>query len=80
MAASMEDLRNWFRHGAASGHRYMIVLCDTYDWEDYSKYADSRQGAQEIVDNPGDMTRVMEVYDLEASMETQLAEYRAWHL
>ncbi len=80
MAASIQDLRNWFRHGAASGHKYMVVLCDTYDWEDYARYANSEEGAREIVNNPGDMTRVMEVYDLEASMDLQMAQTRTWCL
>lgn len=80
MAATKADLRGWFRHGVASGHKYLIVLCDTYDWEDYDKYADSREGALEIVASPGDMTKIMEVYDLTMDMEAQMAERRAWHL
>lgn len=80
MAATKDDLRRWFQHGVASGHRYMVVLCDTYDWEDYDKYADTRERALEIVASPGDMQKVMEVYDLNMDMEAQMAEHRAWHL
>jgi hypothetical protein len=73
MAASLQDVRNWFQDGVAAGHRYLIVLCDTFAWEDYPRYAGSREEAQEIVDNPGNMTRVMEFYDLGSTMEDQIA-------
>lgn len=80
MAATKDDLRRWFRHGVAEGQAYLIVLCDTFDWDDYPKYAARKDWAQQIVDNPGDMQKVMEVYDLNMDMETQMTERRAWHL
>ena len=79
MGTTKDDLRNWFRHGVASDHKYLIVLCDTFDWTDYDKYADTAVQAKAITSNPGSMQKVMEVYDLTMDMETQLAERGAWH-
>lgn len=80
MAASKEDLRNWFRLAEGTENTHMIILCDTFDWTDFPIYVESRERAYEWLLHPGDMKRVMEVYDLNMDMETQMAEHRAWHL
>ncbi len=81
MAATKDELRRWFEvTKARPGTTHMVVLCDTYDWSDYPYACYSRDHAQRIVDHPGDMQQVMEVYDLNADMEEQMAEHRAWRL
>jgi hypothetical protein len=83
LAATKDDLRHWFQKGRFSSerpYRYMVIRCDTFDWTDYPSYYETAADAKAITSNPGDMQRVMEVYDLHADMETQLAEHRAWHL
>ena len=59
----------------------MIVVCDTWDHEDYPVYVqegeDPRARAGEYTEK--NMQRVMEVYALHLDMESQLAEHRACH-
>jgi hypothetical protein len=41
MAASREDIESWFDRGVTDNRKYMIVKCDTFDYEDYPSYCDT---------------------------------------
>lgn len=73
--------REWLDRGVHDKHAFMLVVCDTFDWEDYPVYADSltelKQKAEEH--HGPNMQKVMECYDLSMPHEPQLAELRAWH-
>ena len=58
----------------------MLVICDTYDYDDYPVYANTAADCMIKYNNPGQMQRVMEVYDLAADKEAQLNEARAMRL
>ena len=85
IAAGKEDLRKWFIEGVEQGKLYMLVVYDSMehlDGPDSPYYADSISRAHSILsafDNDP-MCKVMEVYDLTADMEAQLAVKRAWNL
>ena len=59
----------------------MIVVCDTFSYDDYPVYVepteDVRKKAAKF--NGPNMQRVMEVYSLSMDMETQMLETRAFH-
>lgn len=77
MATSKEDIRTWFKRGVSEKDpHYMIVVCDTFDHEDYPVFARTEEEARKLVKDPGEMQRVMEVYDLRKPMDVQLAEPR----
>lgn len=38
MAASKYDITCWFQDGVVNGKTHMIIICDTYDYEDYPVY------------------------------------------
>ena len=82
MAASKGLISSWFDEGKSQGYQYMIVVCDTFDHEDYPVYAKGATECYEKYDqhNFQNMQRVMEVYDLGQSKQDQLNEYRAFHL
>ena len=82
MAASKGMIREWLRRGKESGATHVIIVCDTWDYEDYPSYINPGESVQEKLDyyQRADMQRVMEVYDLSMDIESQLAEGRAWHL
>lgn len=76
-AATIHDLKRWFDEGQKEGALYMIVVCDTYDHDDYpvhifhfdhfwKKYDEYASGEN--------MQRIMEVYDLSKSWESQSTE------
>lgn len=82
MGTTKEDLKKWFDRGKANGKAFMIVACDTYDWEDYPIYcADADEARRQYRDHDGkNMQKVMEVYDLNMDRDAQLDEHRANHL
>lgn len=69
-----DDLRRWFKAGKEEGASHMIVVCDTFDWEDYPVYVKSGQDVREVAEeyNGKNMQRLMEVYNLQVDMEIQL--------
>lgn len=82
MAASREGLELWFNMGLGGGWKRMIVWCDTYDFEDYPEYTDTTgQDLREYTssENGKNMKKLMEVYDLTAPLEPQMAERRAFN-
>lgn len=80
MAASKQDIECWFRRGLADGKAYMVIVCDTYDHSDYPCYFSDAESARHKKANPGEMQRVMEVYDLAADMDEQMSQHRAMAL
>lgn len=38
MAASKEDVDRWIETAKKNGDRYVISVCDTFDWDDYPVY------------------------------------------
>lgn len=81
MATTQQDIRRWFKDGKKMGATHMIVVCDTWDWEDYPAYVmstdDVRKKYAEL--NGPNMQKVMEVYSLKRDMESQLSECRCFH-
>ena len=80
MAASKQDIRDWFQRGVGGGATHMIIVCDTFDQEDYPVYVKPGEDPHEQAkDYRGEFSRVMEVYAMHLDMEAQLAEERAFH-
>lgn len=79
MACTKQDIRDWFLRGVSDGKTHMIIVCDTYDHEDYPVYCSSIEDAHKQYDdhNGVNMQTVMEVYNLSQDMESQLNEHRA---
>ena len=73
MAASLETIKSHFSLGLANGATHMVMVCDTFDYEDYPVYVEDGQSVQEVVDqyNSASMQRVMEVYKLSLGWEAQ---------
>jgi hypothetical protein len=78
--ATKEDIKDWFNRGEAMGAKHMLVMCDTYDHDDYPVFTHSDSECIAKYQNPGAMQRVMEVYDLSADKEEQLNCDRAMNL
>jgi hypothetical protein len=83
-AATVDTIRGWFKVGIETGQTHMLVVCDTFDWEDYPVYVPPDKNVDEVVPcfmpSADNMQQVMEVYDLRNDMEAQLLPgVRAWH-
>ena len=81
MASTKDDIRRWFKAGIEQNATHMIVVCDTFDHEDYPVYIQPDRDFQKQYNqyNNKDMQRIMEVYNLAIDMEQQIAEPRAHH-
>jgi cytochrome oxidase assembly protein ShyY1 len=81
MSTSREDIREWFKRGKKQKATHLIVVCDTYDHEDYPVFVTKEQDAKtEVNKRDGvNMAKVMEVYNLSMDIETQLKEHRSFN-
>ncbi|MDP3710616.1 MAG: hypothetical protein Q8R29_02715 [bacterium] len=83
MATTKEDIRGWFEDGVKKGATHMIVVCDTYDHEDFPVYVMPGESVHKEFDKHREpnihMEKVMEVYSLDVDMEFQLNERMAFH-
>lgn len=82
MGATRSEIASWFDRGAAQGAAFMIVWCDTFDYEDYPAYFNSAEEAQESLDKEDgtNMQKAMEVYDLNQPRDSQLKISKCWAL
>jgi hypothetical protein len=80
MPTTKEDIKVWFERGLAQKQEFLIVVCDSFDWEDYPVFATKDNFSEKYKSHDGvNMQRIMEVYDLSLDMHTQLNERRAFH-
>lgn len=81
MAATMTDLTTWFDYGVEIGATHMVVVCDTYDYEDYPVYVDPSEDVHAVEGKfrAASMQKVMEVYNLSMSRDAQMRERRAFN-
>lgn len=97
MTATKQDIREWLaREVTPVGQKvkdctHMLVVCDTFDNEDYPVYIEKSQDIRKVGKvevnvrkvvaefNGKNMQRVMEVYSFNYDIEDQLSEHRAFH-
>lgn len=80
MGTTRQEIERWFDRGVAQGATHLVVVCDTYDWGDYPVYVTANESVHEVVEQyTGNMQKVMEVYKLSMSKETQMAQHRAFN-
>jgi hypothetical protein len=83
MATTKAEIREWLEEGKKKNTTHMLVVCDTFDWEDYPVYV--RPGESVIDKFEGykkghhEMQKVMEVYALHLDWNMQLSEGRSFH-
>lgn len=80
MPTSKEDIKGWIKRGQDQGATHLIVVCDTFDWEDYPVYVMSTDNVREKYNyyNGPNMQKVMEVYNLSKDIEKQVNQHRAF--
>lgn len=84
MAATRNDILGWLTDPAYvqllgdDDSRYCIIVCDTFDWEDYPVYATDEDDVRKQIAELGPMQKVMEVYDLLGDIPKQMDMKRAY--
>lgn len=76
-----EDIREWFRRGVDCGATHLIVMRDTFSYEDYPIYIMPGQDPRYDVSirNGSNMQNVVEVYNMSKPIEPQLDERRSFN-
>ena len=79
---TQQDIERWFDQGVSNGATHLIVVCDTFDHDDYPAYVARGTDFYTVYDNYNgkNMQRIMEVYDLAADKAAQLGEHRAFRM
>jgi hypothetical protein len=77
--AKKDEISQWFDLGVKKKKARMVIVCDTYDHNDYFVFLDDDVFWDEYPKYCKNMQKIMEVYDLRLSKESQLSEIRAWH-
>lgn len=82
MSTSQEDIRQWLERAKQNNATHLIVVCDTYDWDDYPVEVTSTENIHECIAkyNGKNMQKIMEVYNLKLDIEKQLNEGRSYNL
>ena len=79
---TQEDITRWLTRGEAQGARWMIVVCDTFDYCDYPVFIKTEEEfwGEYARHNGHNMQRIRGVYDLQMDTEQQLSAHRAMNL
>jgi len=80
-AVTREEISEWFDEGVTKGATHLIVVVDTFDYEDYPVYVIPGENASAKYEeyNRKNMQSVMEVYCLTRDKEKQLNERRSFN-
>ena len=78
MAVSLEGFNKWISRGKERGHKYMISVCDTFDYDDYPIYCDSLEELKDECDKHDgkNMQRINEVIYLSTEKEINWLELK----
>jgi hypothetical protein len=73
------EIRAWLRRAKLEGATHLLVVCDTFDWDDYPVPVMPGQDVRDVAKqyDRNNMQKIMECYDLSKDIEAQLAEPRA---
>lgn len=81
MGTTQEDIRRWLERGKDQGATHLIVVCDTFDHDDYPVFVMPNENVRdkEAEYNGKNMQRIMEVYSLKMDWDKQLNQTRAFN-
>lgn len=78
---TQDDIRGWIARGKKEKATHLIVVCDTFDYEDYPVFVKKGDDAHAVAGRYSGQNRqrVMEVYNLSKPIEPQLNETRSFN-
>jgi len=77
-----EDIRGWLKRAKKEKATHMLVVCDSFDYEDYPVFVMKGEDVHEVIKEKcrsDNMQRLMEVYNLSKDLEKQLNEQRSFN-
>ena len=81
MGTTREEIKAWLENAKSKGATHMLVVCDTFDYEDYQVHVMPGESVEKAIEKYKNMSmsKAMEVYSLSLPIDTQLKEFRCWH-
>ena len=77
---TQDDIKRWLERGKEEGATHLIVVCDTFDYDDYPVFVSPKENVHVVKNEYSkDMQRVMEVYNLSMDWDEQLNETRSFN-
>ncbi len=79
--ASREDIKRYLEKGKKNGAKYMLMVCDTFSFEDYPVYVKENEKLVDIINkyDGKNMQEIQEIYNLEIDIDEQLNKDRVWN-
>ena len=79
MAATKKDIDGWIKEGKKAKATHLIVVCDTFDWEDYPIFVKGKEELLKVYNshNNVNMQRVMEVFDIKTTYGVNMQQIMA---
>ena len=76
------EIRSWLDRGLRTGATHMLVVCDTFSYEDFPVFVKVGENSRDVVVKYDgvNMQTVQEVYDLSMDIDEQLEAHRVWNL
>ena len=81
MGTTVTVLSDWFDEGVQKGATHMIIVCDTFEYENSRVYVHPGQDVRKIEKKQREtgMNKIMEVYNLAMDKQAQFKERRAFN-
>lgn len=79
MAATKEQIKKDLYYGVGKGYSHMVMICDTFDYEDFVVYVDKEKDIKDVLSQYqgiNNMYKIMEVYNYSIDLEEQLNQDR----
>jgi hypothetical protein len=80
MGTSKKQISEWVDKGCVDGYNFMIIVCDSFDYEDFPVYTTwDRFHKDHAEHNSKSMQKIMEIYDLNMDKKEQLNANRVFN-
>lgn len=72
MAANRREVDDWIEYAKNEGYKYIISVCDTFDYDDYPVYCKNKKDVQEKYPSYTiNMQRVNEIIKIDGNVVTE---------
>ena len=78
-----DEIREIVMDGNTGKYSHVIIVCDTFDYEDFPVYVENGEDINQLVEKYNDynkMSKIMEIYNYNLDLEKQLNEDIAYHI
>lgn len=77
---TQDEIRGWLKSDKAFGCSHMLVVCDTFGWEEHPVYVKNKQDIKEVEAlYNNNAQKVLEVYSFSEDIEMQLKSRELSH-